>query len=212
MKKRGKKSHQAQQDQRLAETADARQQTAEGVSAEQEKPTMQQLTEERDQLYQRLQREMADFQNYQKRTARERQELIERTEASTLQNLLPVLDDLDRAIEAAQNDTNHDDPVLSGIMMVRQRMLGLLKALGVEPIESVGEPFDPLYHEAIMQQPTDEYPVGAVLQEIQRGYMFKDRTLRPAKVIVARALEERQAAVSGEHENDAADENSQQQD
>ena len=163
------------------------------LDAEQLNQQLEQLQQERDQLYQHLQRTTADFQNYQKRTMRQQAQLIQRTQGSVLQALLPVLDDLDRAIQTAeQADQQENNPILDGIKLVRQHMLDLLGQMEVLPMDSLGKPFDPAYHEAIMDQPTDQAAPGTILQEIHCGYLFKGDMLRPARVIVARAAESNQ--------------------
>ncbi len=146
-------------------------------------------------MHDRLQRTMADFQNYQKRTTRQQAQLIQRTQGSVLQSLLPVLDDLDRAIQTAQQaDQQDNDSILDGIKLVRQHMVDLLGQMDVLPMDSLGKPFDPAYHEAIMEQPTDQAAPGTILQEVHCGYLFKGDMLRPARVIVAKAAQSDQIA------------------
>lgn len=165
------------------------------LDAEQLNQQLEQLQQERDQLYDRLQRTMADFQNYQKRTSRQQGQLIQRTQGSVLQTLLPVLDDLDRAIQTAQQaDQQDNDSILDGIKLVRQHMVDLLGQMDVLPMDSLGKPFDPAYHEAIMEQPTDQAAPGTILQEVHCGYLFKGDMLRPARVIVAKAAQSDQTA------------------
>jgi len=172
-------------------------------SVEQLQEQLAQVEQERQKLYERLQRTMADFQNYQKRVAREREELTQRAQASALEALLPVLDDLDRGIEHAEaNSTAEESALLSGFKMVRQRMLDLLRQQGVEPIDSVGRQFDPAYHDAIMEQEAEALPEGTVLQELHRGYLFKGKTLRPARVIVVKAPTKAEQVESEEPQTD----------
>ena len=146
------------------------------------------LTQQRDEFEGRFQRALADLQNYQKRTAREREQLIQQTQVDTIEQFLfPVIDDLDRAIQAA-NEHGYDsgDPLFAGLTMVHQRMLDLLKQYGIEPIDATGKPFDPLYHQAVMDQPSDQHAEGSVMDVISRGYTAAGKTIRPARVIVAR--------------------------
>ncbi|NLX05214.1 MAG: nucleotide exchange factor GrpE [Phycisphaerae bacterium] len=146
------------------------------------------LKQERDQFQDRYQRALADLQNYQRRSARERQDLVERTKVDTIEQFLfPVIDDLDRAIQAgAEHGYDEQDALYAGLTMVHRRMLELLRQYGIEPIEAVGQPFDPLYHEALMHQPTDEYPENTVVQVVNRGYIADGKTIRPARVVVAK--------------------------
>jgi len=154
----------------------------------------EELTEQRAQLAGRHQRALADLQNYQKRVARERDELIQRTKVETIEQILfPVIDDLDRAIEAANtHGYNADDPLFAGLTMVHKRMFELLKQYGIEPIEAEGAPFDPLYHQAVMEQPSGDRPDGTVLQVLSRGYVADGKTIRPARVVVAKSTENEQ--------------------
>lgn len=162
------------------------------------------LTEERDDLVAKLQRARADLQNYQKRAARERAELCQQVQVDTIERFLfPVIDDLERAIEAAnEHGYTQDDPLFSGLAMVHQRMFELLKQYGIEVIEAHGKPFDPLYHQAVMEQPTEEHADGTILQVVSRGYVADGKTIRPARVVVAKRPQEQQAAEEEQHGDD----------
>ncbi len=162
-------------------------QTSQEVSIDEYKA----LERERDELISKLQRTMADFQNFRKRAAQERKETIDRTELNTIETyLFPIIDDLDRAIQAAiDHGYDENDPLLHGVDMVRQHAFKMLAQQNIEPIDALGKPFDPLVHEAIMEQPTDAVPEKTVLQVISRGYMQNGKTIRPAKVIVSKALD-----------------------
>jgi len=165
---------------------------------------LNELTEERDQLLGKYQRALADLQNYQKRAARERRDAVQKAEIDTIERFLfPVIDDLDRAIQAgSDHGYDNNDPLFAGLTMVHQRMLELLRQYGIEPIEAEGKPFDPLYHQATMDQPTDEHPEGHILQVISRGYTAAGKTIRPARVVVARKIkgEEDHEAKSSEEQ------------
>ena len=140
---------------------------------------------ERDELMQRLQRLGADYANYQKRIQREKGEDRTRAQSDVIKALLPVLDDMERALAAAREDHGEDDPLLQGMQLVHDKALELLGSFGLEVIDAVGRPFDPDLHAAVMQQPTEEHPPQTVLQELQKGYTLKDRALRPSSVIVS---------------------------
>jgi molecular chaperone GrpE len=147
---------------------------------------LQKLIAERDHYLEVARRSRADFENYQKRVARDLQ--IERKYAlqPLLGDLLPVLDNLDRALEAAGGD--YDGParaMLDGVRMVRKQWSDALNRHGVVELNPDGQPFDPNEHEAVMQQPSDEVPPMTVLKTVQTGFRLYDRVVRPAQVIVA---------------------------
>jgi molecular chaperone GrpE len=122
-----------------------------------------------------------------RRSATERTEAVRFANSDIMRAVIPVLDDLDRAIEAAsaKQVASLDRALLDGVKLVRENLLKALREQGLEIIESTGRPFDPHVHEAMMQQPSDEYPAGTVAAELAKGYRLRERTLRPAKVIVS---------------------------
>jgi molecular chaperone GrpE len=140
-----------------------------------------------DEHWERLLRLTADFENYKKRATREKQESIKYANENLLQKLVPVLDNFDMALSATQ--TAQGDAVQSlqtGINMIHQQLKSTLLESGLEEVESAGKPFDPNLHEAVSQKETTEVPEGQVLQQLRKGYRFRDRLLRPATVIVAK--------------------------
>lgn len=140
------------------------------------------LRHERDVLADRELRLRAEFENFRKRASREAMELRERTQGQLLGELLPVLDNLERALDAAEH---HDEgKVLGGVRMTRDLFVELLRRAGVEEIETIGAPFDPHVHEAIVLQPSDQVD-GTVTAVLERGYRQGDRVLRPARVAVS---------------------------
>ena len=102
-----------------------------------------------------------------------------------IKELLPVVDDIERASESAAANASDDDPLLLGMQLVHDKILQTLGRFGLEIIEAAGKPFDPEKHSALMQQPSDEHPPQTVLQELQKGYQLKGRTIRPCAVIVS---------------------------
>lgn len=157
------------------------------------------LQEERDDLLARLQRVSADYMNYQKRAQRERGESLSFARADLIKALLPALDDMERALEAARENHGEDDVLFKGMQLVHDKTLQVLSQFGCTPIEACGMSFDPDKHAAMMQQPTDEHEPQTVIQELQRGYMFDGRTLRPSGVIVAvEPIDETDQADNGE--------------
>jgi molecular chaperone GrpE len=144
---------------------------------------IQKLAAEKQDLTNTLVRLQADFDNYRKRTEKERDQARHRGVENLVEQLLPVLDGFDRALAA------HDDPAYEdyrkGFELIRKQLWDLLAKQGVHRIESVGKEFDPNVHHAVEHVPTNEYPDGAVIDEFQPGYTFHHRVLRPAMVRVA---------------------------
>jgi molecular chaperone GrpE len=138
---------------------------------------------QRDEYLALAQRTQADFENYRKRVARESAAAQERGVVSLTKELLPALDNLDRALEAAAQD----DPLLHGVRLVRKELSGALSRCGIESFAPVGEAFDPSLHEAVATapQPPDGAPSGVVVEVYQLGYKLGDSVIRPARVVVA---------------------------
>lgn len=140
-------------------------------------------------LKNQLARRQADFENYRKRVERERNDTYNRVAADVATKLLPVSDNLKRALEAESSveasETDEFRHFLSGVDLIWKQLNGVLDALGVKPIPSVGEPFDPHVHEAVVTEATDEYEPDTVIQEIVAGYRLGDKLIRPALVKVA---------------------------
>ena len=136
----------------------------------------------------RLVRQSADLENYKKRAARERQDAIKYATESLMQKLLPVLDNFEAALAAVQNsNAENTESLLTGVSMIQQQLKSALVESGLEEIESQGKPFDPNFHEAVSQAESAEHPEGHVMQQLRKGYRLRDRLLRPATVIVAKA-------------------------
>jgi molecular chaperone GrpE len=144
---------------------------------------------ENAELKDRLARRQADFENYRKRVDKERSETYNRVAADIAAKLLPVSDNLKRALEAEASvkaaESDEFRHFLSGVDLIWKQLNGVLDALGVKPIPSVGEPFDPHVHEAVVSEATDEYEPDTVMQEILTGYRLGDKLIRPALVKVA---------------------------
>jgi len=132
----------------------------------------------------RLLRLAAEFENYKKRVQREKANALKYAEENIVKELLPFLDNLERAIEQGSTEVDNQG-LLEGVVMTRDGLLATLQKFGLRPVESLGKPFDPHLHEAISLEGSDELPPNHVLQEYQKGYMLKDRLIRPAKVIVS---------------------------
>ena len=126
----------------------------------------------------------ADFENFQKRNAKERENDRKYYVSSLARDLLPAYDNLQRAIDAAKK-SGDDSPLVQGVSATLNQWLQILARHGITPIEALGQPFDPNLHEAVMQQPSAEHEAGTVLQVLQQGFQIHDRVLRPASVIVS---------------------------
>jgi molecular chaperone GrpE len=140
------------------------------------------VTAERDEYLDLVQRVQADFENYRKRAAREQERLVAHAHERLVRELLPVLDDLGRALEAAER---HEEATLvDGVKLVEKSLRQALQKEGLAEIETDG-PFDPHVHEAVLTQARDDAVPGSVLEVLQRGYRVGDKVVRPARVIVA---------------------------
>lgn len=139
------------------------------------------VSQERDQYLESLRRLKAEFDNSRKRQERERARILEAASEKLVQELLPVLDNLDRALES-------EGDIRGGVRATRDQLADVLANEGLLPVASDGQPFDPNVHEAVMGQPSDEHEEGTVLQTFQRGYLLNGRAIRPAKVVVAKQV------------------------
>ena len=137
------------------------------------------VMEERDQYLDSLRRLKAEFDNSRKRQERERNRILESASEKLVQELLPVLDNLDRALES-------EGDIRGGVQATREQLAEVLANEGLLPVASDGQPFDPNVHEAVMGQPSEDHEEGTVLQTFQRGYLLNGRAIRPAKVVVAK--------------------------
>ena len=153
-------------------------------TTEQEVSPVDELRREKDALQDRLLRTAAEFDNYRKRVERDRRDQLDAMSADALADLLPILDDLERALQAPA--TGAADSFRKGVELIHRQMLELLRKRGVKPIQTVGADFDPRFHESVMSEPSPDHREGEVIQELRRGYTLGDRLLRPAMVKVAK--------------------------
>lgn len=168
-----------------AETGEAQEAPTE---VDQLKKEVAEARAEAAETYDRLLRLSAEFENYKKRMQRQAEDHRKYANENIIKDLLSVVDNLERAVNASrQSDSEADACMLEGLEMTLNEIRKVLKKYQVEPVEAVGQPFDPTYHEAVMQQPSEEYPDNTVIQEMQKGYMLHDRLIRPAMVVVAKA-------------------------
>jgi molecular chaperone GrpE len=143
------------------------------------------LQKERDEFYELLLRSRADFDNYRKRTDRERLEQMETAAADLVYDLLPIIDDFERALASPGEPGTSADAYRTGVELIHRRLLDLLKTRNVTPIEALGKPFDPRYHQAVVHEAGTGRPEGEVTEEFRRGYMIGSRLLRPSMVKVS---------------------------
>ena len=144
------------------------------------------LLAERDKYLDQLQRKIAEFDNYKRRTKSERQQQSARTTIQLITEILPVLDDFERALETA-TDTEQPDAYRTGIEQIYRKLTELLKKRGVAPIETIGKAFDPNFHEAVVHEESDDHQDGEIIEEYRRGYMLGSELLRASMVRVAKA-------------------------
>jgi molecular chaperone GrpE len=137
----------------------------------------------------RLLRVAADFENYKKRAAREKEDWVKYANEDLMKGILPFVDNLERALNHAEKAETSPN-VMEGLKLTLQQLLQTLFRFGLSPIESVGKPFDPTVHEAMIAVETDQHEPNQVLEEFQKGYFLKDRLLRPSTVSVSKAREQ----------------------
>ena len=143
--------------------------------------------QEAQENYDRLLRVSAEFENYKKRASREMEEFRKFSNQSLIKELLSVVDNLELAMSSTSGHEAIDQGLLQGLEMTHREILKVFEKFAVRPISASGEPFDPTYHEAVMQEETDEVEANTVVNELQKGYLIHNRLLRPSMVVVARS-------------------------
>ena len=146
--------------------------------------TLPEAQENIAELNERIVRLTADFDNFRKRAQRDKDEARQFANQGLLEKLLPVLDNFEMALTAVKDA---DSSVRDGVQMILDQLLSVLKESGVEPVDALGQPFDPNLHEALSQEETTDAEEGTVVQQVQCGYKLNDRLVRPARVVVAKA-------------------------
>ncbi|MGD8542355.1 MAG: nucleotide exchange factor GrpE [Desulfobacteraceae bacterium] len=136
--------------------------------------------------YDRLLRTTAEFENYKKRSARELQDFRKYANETLLKELLPVVDNLELAVKTAREDGNGQESLADGIDLTLKEILRVLNKFGVQAVEALNQPFDPVFHQAVVGEESDKHPKNTVIQELQKGYTLHDRLLRPSMVVVAK--------------------------
>ena len=178
------------------ETTETPEDTTEGVDEEPEKEkkfgkkkkTVDKKTEAYEakiaELEDRVKRQMAEFENYRKRTEKEKAAMFEMGAKSVVEKILPVVDNFERGLNAVP-EADKEGAFAAGMNMIYKQMMTELEGLGVKPIEAVGQEFDPNFHNAVMQVESDEYEEGIVAQELLKGYMYRESVVRHSMVAVA---------------------------
>lgn len=177
------------------ETTEAEEETAEADSEDAEEPKEKKglfgKKEKKDPLKEKIQelqdkyvRQVAEFDNFRKRTDKEKSQMFEQGQANVLEKILPVVDNFERGLAASPED-EQGKAFADGMNMIYKQLMKQLEDLGVTPIEALGQEFDPNLHNAVMQVASEEYESGVVAQELQKGYKFHDTVLRHSMVAVA---------------------------
>ena len=200
MKHRKKKAEQHESD--IEVNKEARQEDAREIPVESDVEDIQQdpveaLEREKNELSDRLLRTMAEFDNYRKRVTREKEGLVKYGTERIALEILPIVDNFERALEQS-NQATDADPVMDGLKMILKQLLAALEKFDIRAFNSIGEQFNPEIHEAMAQQEHPDHEDNTVIEQFQKGYLLGERLLRPARVIVSRAP-------SGDDEPDSTD-------
>jgi molecular chaperone GrpE len=156
---------------------------------------------EAGETYDRLLRVSAEFDNFKKRSTREMDEYRKFANQSLIKEMLSVVDNLELAMNSTNGHKAIDKDLLQGLEMTHREILKVFEKFNVKPIDAIGQPFDPAFHEAVMQEETNDSPKNTVINELQRGYMIHDRLLRPSMVVVAKPKENRDSEKTHKKEN-----------
>jgi molecular chaperone GrpE len=169
-----------------AETTEEAEQTepAELSREEQLLAEIEQLKAEKEEMYNKFLRAQADLQNFRTRVNKEKEQMMKYASQRAIEALLPVVDNFERAITASKDATDKD-ALTEGIEMVFRQLQQVLEQEGVTTVPGVGSPFDPNMHQAVMQEESSEHESGIIIEEFQKGYMLKDRVIRPSMVKVS---------------------------
>jgi molecular chaperone GrpE len=141
--------------------------------------------QEAAETYDRFLRISAEFENYKKRSAREMDDCRKYANQTLIKEMLAVVDNLERALNSLNGNLSNDKCLTDGVHLTLKEILKVFEKFNVKPIESIGQPFDPNFHQAMMQEETDDYPENTIITELQKGYMIHDRLLRPSMVVIA---------------------------
>jgi len=169
----------------IAEDSDVKEPVEETKPVEDPEAILETALKKADKNYDSFLRVSAEFDNYKKRTAREMNDFRKFANESLIKDLLPVVDNLERALDSSDNDEKTDG-IAAGIELTLKEILKILDRFGVKPIEALGKNFNPCFHQAVLQEETSDQADNTVLKEFQRGYMLHDRLVRPSMVVVSK--------------------------
>jgi molecular chaperone GrpE len=172
------------QDQEKARAAEAQSAAGVGSVAAEEDDPMAGVQADLDRFRDLAMRTQADFENYKKRCAREKEDAIKYANSSLLERLLPIIDNFELGLSAARGE-GEQSPIYAGMGLVLKQINDFLTDNGLQPIDAIGQNFDPNLHEAIAHEPSDTVPENHIIRQTRRGYRFKDRLLRPSSVVVS---------------------------
>ena len=175
------KDDEASEDTEQKDAGKKKKESQKGVFKKKEKKDKK--DEKIEELTDQVKRQMAEFDNFRKRTEKEKTQMFETGAKSVIEKILPVIDNFERGLSAVPEDAK-EDAFVQGMDMVYKQLLNELDAIGVKAIEAVGNEFDPEYHNAVMQVESEEYESGVVAQELQKGYMYRDTVVRHSMVAV----------------------------
>lgn len=147
------------------------------------------LAREKTALYDQLLRRAAEFENYRRRVERERSDAYQRARVEVLLEFLPVVDNFERALSSLEDSGGDAEALRQGVELIHKQFKDALTKFGLEPVDAIGQAFDPHLHEAVTIEATDKHKENTVIEEFQRGYKIGDKLLRPAKVKVAASLD-----------------------
>ncbi len=147
-----------------------------------------QLEEKAAESHERLVRGTAELENQKKRTAREMSDFRKYANESIIKQLLTVVDNLERAIDSVSDDSDAVKSIVDGVNLTHKEIIKVLEKFNTKPVDSFEQPFDPNLHQAVMQEETGEYEEGIVIKELQKGYLLHERLIRPAMVVVSKAV------------------------
>lgn len=175
------------QESRIPENQEQGQADEQQPDAEQEAilAELAELRKQAEENYQKLLRSQADFDNFRRRSRQEREELAKYASLKLIEQLLPVVDNFDRALSSSK-ETKDFESLAKGVEMIWRQLDQVLSQEGLKPMETVGQPFNPEYHQAVAQVESEEHEEGIIVEELQKGYMLKDKVLRPAMVKVSK--------------------------
>ncbi len=192
------------QDTELNQATEAEQDQETQSPSEQEddvESRLQAAEKKADEYYDRLLRTSAEFDNYKKRATREMRETIKFANEKIIKELLDIVDNLERAIDAIPSEGQNTNPLLEGVQLTLNELLKLLDRHDVKPIQALGEPFDPAFHQAMMQEEVVDKPPNTVVREMQKGYLIHDRLLRPALVGVSKQQQDQTDETGNQQED-----------